>query len=420
MMELKMQLRISYRQISLLTLLNVAMQRTYSLEWLDLLVNVTLNPSKTQVSAITDQQFDSVLKTTAEEIDRLRSRLKGKFLGITSYPELKLLVRRYHSDLTILLDKANENCNLALSESPELKLACQAVIRNLEELLSFIEIYYGQFLGLDERVPVTYLLVTAEELRKRLNGLKSKLFRRTGDKILTSIVFDTLYNFPNNDRPITFREIIYKKEMVAELEQIVEVKADTKVYNALNELLIYRNFNKKAYLRYFTEKIAGKVNACARIQEKLDQLRLSWKEFNQMYKKPDVRLNPRYADIKDVVGNWFSEEVGYLERKLHFQVNHFESRNDGAKANENEGLKIHLGLSSDQIAILLRAICDAGILQMRSLQAAFKTIVPFLASEKHKNLSWESVRKRAYSVEDKDKQKVIFFLEKAIKHIQTY
>ncbi|WP_159478012.1 hypothetical protein [Dyadobacter sp. 3J3] len=396
------------------------MQRTYSLEWLDLLVNVTLNPSKTQVSAITDQQFDSVLKTTAEEIDRLRSRLKGKFLGITSYPELKLLVRRYHSDLTILLDKANENCNLALSESPELKLACQAVIRNLEELLSFIEIYYGQFLGLDERVPVTYLLVTAEELRKRLNGLKSKLFRRTGDKILTSIVFDTLYNFPNNDRPITFREIIYKKEMVAELEQIVEVKADTKVYNALNELLIYRNFNKKAYLRYFTEKIAGKVNACARIQEKLDQLRLSWKEFNQMYKKPDVRLNPRYADIKDVVGNWFSEEVGYLERKLHFQVNHFESRNDGAKANENEGLKIHLGLSSDQIAILLRAICDAGILQMRSLQAAFKTIVPFLASEKHKNLSWESVRKRAYSVEDKDKQKVIFFLEKAIKHIQTY
>lgn len=396
------------------------MQRTYSLEWLDLLVNVTLNPAKTEVSTITGQQFDVVLKTTAEEIDRLRSRLKGKFLGITSYSELKLLVRRYHSDLTILLDKANENCNMVLSDSPELKIACQGVIRNLEELVSFIEIYYGQFLGLDERVPVTYLLVTAEEVHKRLNRLKSKLFRRTGDKILTSIVFDTLYNFPVNDRPITFREIIYKKEMITELEQIVEVRADTKIYKALNELLIYRNFNKKAYLRYYTEKIAGKVNACGRIQEKIDQLRLSWKEFNQMYKKPDVRLNPRYADIKDVVGNWFSEELDYLERKSHFQMNTLESRPNLPKGNENEGLKIRIGLSSDQIAILLRAICDAGILHMQSLQAVFKTIIPYLGSEKHEHLSWESVRKRAYSAEDRDKQRVVSLLEKAIKHIQNY
>ena len=395
------------------------MDRQYTLEWLDLLVNVTLNPRKTEVNAINSQQIETIIKTAGEEIDKLQSFLKGKFLGITRQAEIKLLVRRYHSDLTILLDKAHENDKMAGPDSSELKIACQAVVSCLEELLSFIETYYDRFLGLDERVPVTYLQVTRNELRYRLEQLQTKLFKRTGDRRLSAIVFDTLYNFASGSMHATFRDVLYKKDMVRGLEEIADIRSEDRIYKALNELLIYRNFNKKEYLHYYTGKIAEKINACGPLQEKIDLLRHSQKEFKQMYKKTDVKLNPHYADIKDVIGCWFKEEINYLEKKFHSQVNPLETRSDSNMTSGSNGIKVQLALNADQIAILLRTFVEIGILHMKSLKLVFKSIIPFLSSKRQEDLSWDSMRKRSYSPEDKDRKAVIAILDKAKAYLMS-
>ena len=70
----------------------------------------------------------------------------------------------------------------------------------------------------------------------------------------------------------------YQKELIKGLEEISKLKSEPQLYKALNEVLIYRNFNKKKYLYYFTGKIAGKVNSFAAVKDKLDQLLLSYKE----------------------------------------------------------------------------------------------------------------------------------------------
>ena len=132
-----------------------------------------------------------------------------------------------------------------------------------------------------------------------------------------------------------------------------------------------------------------------------------------MYKKPDVKLNPYYADIKDVIENWFSEEIGYLETKLNFQVSPLENKQDTHKTTGQQGFKVSLGINADQIAILLRAFVAVGVLHMKSLKMVFERIIPFLSSKYHEDLSPDSMRKRSYSPEDKDRKAVIAILDKA-------
>ena len=46
--------------------------QSYPLEWLDLLITVTLNPTKTKVRAITNEQFNNIINRIPEENIRLQ------------------------------------------------------------------------------------------------------------------------------------------------------------------------------------------------------------------------------------------------------------------------------------------------------------------------------------------------------------
>ncbi|TDE13208.1 MULTISPECIES: hypothetical protein [Dyadobacter] len=395
------------------------MQHPYSLEWYDLLVCITLNPAKTDVTAITEAQADSILKRADEEKEKIKVQLKREVYALRNHTQIKLLVRRYHSDLIILLDQACENNNQIPAGAQELKVLSGVIQEQLDELLSFIEGRYLKFLGLDEWIPTTYLHMTREELKIRVDQLKAKIGRKISDKKLIDIVFDTLYKFTSEEkgRRVTFREVVYKKELVRGLEEIASYKGEKALYNAIIELLIYRNFNKKAYLNYYTEKIAGRINSFVSVTDKLDQLLLAYKEFNQMHLKPGVRLNPNYKGVKNVVGNWFAQEINYLEKKFQWDVSPLEVKKLPERTKPAD-LKIRLSLNSDQIAILLRAFVYTGILERGSVHAVFKALIPLLSSTERDDLSWDSVRKRSYATEDKDKKAVIVMMEKTIAAIK--
>jgi len=395
------------------------MQQQYSLEWYDLLVFITLNPAKTDVTAITKTQTESILKRADEEKEKIQVQLKREVYALKNHIEIELVVKRYHSELIIMLDQASENSNEIPAHAEDIKVLSRVITGHLDELISFIEGRYLSFLGLDEWIPKTYLDMTREELKVRLDNLKTKIGRKVTDKKLIDIVFGTLYKFTAKEpgRRVTVREVVYKKELVKGLEEIASLKSENELYSAINELLIYRNFNKKTYLNYYTGRIAGRINSYVSVTDKLDQLLLAYKEFNQMHLKPGVRLNPNYKGIKSVVGNWFAQEINYLEKKFQWDVSPLESRKLPERSKQTD-LKIRLSLNSDQIGILLRAFVNSGILEQGSVQAVFKALIPLLSSSERDNLSWDSVRKRSYAPEDKDKRAVIAMMEKTIVAIQ--
>src|SRR5690606_18034079 len=67
--------------------------------------------------------------------------------------------------------------------------------------------------------------------------------------------------------------------------------------------------------------------------------------------------------------------------------------------------KVLCALSTDQIALILRAATELRILKARSLNDMFKTIVPHLSTPHKENLSYDSMRSKSYVAEEKDKEK---------------
>ncbi|WP_345027617.1 hypothetical protein [Ravibacter arvi] len=248
---------------------------TYYLEWFDLLVTVTVDPKKAELYGMEKKHLDRITHAISEQKCLVKTALKRAVYKQKNIKSTTLLVRRFYTDLIILYDQAYENYQL--SAGLAIKPIHDEITGCLEDLLYFVERQYSDFLGLDERVPINYLANTRQDLTVRLNDLKKTLFQRISDKRLTGLVLTVLYDFVSTgSRPITFREMIYQKELVRSLEEISGQKEEAQLYKLLIELLVYRNFNNKAFLNYLTEKTALRVKIFDSVTEKLDAILLAY------------------------------------------------------------------------------------------------------------------------------------------------
>jgi hypothetical protein len=294
------------------------MRGRYTLEWLDSLITISLNPEKTDVSAISDQEIKSIVPRLSEEKNKQKSLLINYVFGLTDEKHIELLLKQYHSALVVLLDQALENNKNSPDNRPVLKSITNELIECVNELLSFIEVRFSNYICRDERVPITYHSVKKEELKPRLERLKV-IFRKknVNDEIKSILLncFNSFINRPKEAVPVTFQEVAYINELLEGIELLEEPAKTKHVYSPLDELLIYLNFNCKCYINYFRKNIEEKINSQENISDKIDKLLFYFKEFNQMYRRSGVALHPRENDLKDELGNWFTQEILYLEKK---------------------------------------------------------------------------------------------------------
>ena len=402
------------------------MEKNYSIEWCDLLITDILNPGKTDLLSMEEDQINTLISRITTEKEQLKSILKNQVFGFTKENQIQLLIKKYHSALIFLLDEAFANREKVPEKNELIETVYDNLISCFDELLSFIEVRFSTYLSLDERVPATYLLVTKKELSQRLGKLKTRLYKLVPDRRIVDIVLNTMYSFtnrPQGDYPVTFREVLYKKELIKELEVLEDPEKETCIYTALNELLIYLNFNSKAFANHVTERLAEKINEYDNLTDRLDQLLLNFKEFNQMHRKLGVILNPQNRDLKTVLSNWFVQEIFYLEKKMRLSVIPLQSQPELIKQKvspEKPKQKVMCILSTDQTGLILRASDELRILVAKSMNEVFKTIVPHLSTPYKEELSYDGMRSKSYVAEERDKQIAIETLERIIKKIKEY
>ncbi|WP_202703565.1 hypothetical protein [Flavobacterium sp. UGB4466] len=107
--------------------------------------------------------------------------------------------------------------------------------------------------------------------------------------------------------------------------------------------------------------------------------------------------------------NYLNKPFPVIEKKI------YESSVVDSSSN-----KVLCKLSTDQMALILRAGDESRILKAKSMSMVFKTIVPFLSTPFKKDLSYQSVRSKSYNAEDKDKEIAIESLKKIIEKIKSY
>lgn len=397
---------------------------SYVLEWLDTLVSVTLNPVKTDLNLINTMNLTVVSSKIEREKLRIQSQLKEMVFYLGNEEKIKLLVKQYHSDLTILLDQALENQLKYTTKLSELKELTSSVATCIDELLSFIEIRFGDYLSLDERVSATYLTVSKKGLKQKFNRISTKF---KGDDIEFGIInlvvneLNLLVGCSKKEHLFNFKELSYMRDVCKELEYMDYRKNESStIYTCLDKLLICFNFNSKRYIDNFIRRIAEKIDEGQDFVHKTEILLLHLKVFKQMYRKHGVIFDGTCVDLDTQVSNWFAEELFFLEKKLRYATLPMSDHSERSPHKNGELLKVLCKLSVDQLAIVLRCVDELKILMSRSLNAVFKSIVPHLSTPCQENISYDSMRSKSYAVETRDKDVVIGILEQMINKIRGY
>jgi len=393
----------------------------YVLEWLDTLISVTLNPLKSEVGSIPPEDINKLQNLIIQEKDKVQSAIKFTVFNLNDETAIKCAIKNYHSSLVSLLDQALENKG-PFAENAAPQAILDNIISCIEEVLFLIERRFTSYLGIDERVPATYFDLLKKELLKRLpRTIKKHREQHSLIPVLELIIreVEAFLNLPSDKHKHTFREMFYLKDLCVELE-FLEYNGDATLYTTLDEVLIRMNFNSKTYIYNLTQRIAAHINSVEQPSERMECLLFDLKSFKQLHKKPGMIFLTQNAVLHKQVDNWFSQEIFYLEKKIHYAIVPLKGGEQKSAPKDKEKEKLLSILSVDQMALILRAADDLRIVMARSLNSVFKNIVPFLSTPYQENISYDSMRSKSYSAESRDKEIVTETLQQMIKKINEY
>lgn len=392
----------------------------YILQWLDTMVSITLRPVKSKICQLLPEDLEKLRELVINEKNKVQSAIMSTVFNLKDEARIRCAIKKYYSSLTALLDQALKDRSGASDE--QLKQALDIIISSIGELLSLIEQRFTRFMGMDERVPATYLVLFKKECSKRLKAITNRVsifepFQPAFDILQKE--FETFLGYAPDHYAYIFREVSYIRDICSELEQ-VELSAATGVFSKLDELLISMNFNSKRYIHNLTQRVAEHTNAIESASEKMESLLLNFKLFKQFYKKRNVAFNTKDARLHKQIDNWFLQEISYLERQQLYSVMPVKASEQNLKSKKEERQKIKSKLSVDQMALILRAADDRRIIIAKSLSSVFKNIAPYLSTPQKNDISFDSMRSKSYSAELRDKEIAIQTLQELIDRIKDY
>lgn len=401
------------------------MNQTYLLEWLDSVVTLNLNPKKNDINKLTPLESKAIITKALHETEFIQTQFTIRVFSLNKEKHIKVLVKNYHSALINLWDQLVVINDKMYLERKDLKEVANTVLSSINELLNFIESRFTNYLSLDSRIPISYLITVHKKIKLRLDKLKSTLSFDQREKELADLVFNTLYTFINSKKQnkTTFREVLYIKCLVKELESLKYQVSEDPIHTGLMEILIYMNFNSKLFINLYTKTISNKINEFENTGDKMGWLLLYFKEFNQIPCNGELVLYPSHQNLKKILNDWFKQEVMFLEKKQLLPsppVSDSKLVKKESSNTENKTDKVLCQLSTDQTALILRASEELKVLISKSMNHLFKTIVPFLSTSTKSSLSYDSMRSKAYSIEERDKEIAIETLERIISRIREY
>ncbi len=400
------------------------MQTKYTLEWFDCLIVQELNARSGALQSITIAESKELVAHILKESRRIQIQIKEEIFSIRKRRQFRYLVRNYHSSFIYLLDCSIENQQHEYFREPHLRNIGTTVIAVLEELLSFVENRFYKYLSLDERVPITYQIVSKREILSKLEVFKKNI---SNDPSSTEeplqIVIAKLYQKVTSEytHKSTYREIVYRKELLNALASDALPIVKSTIYSVADEILISFNFNCQEYSAYLKNKILNQLDHYPTLGDRFATILRIYKEFGQLNCKPKRMFDPQVPNLKEVLLTWFQHEIRYLEQQIKSREEEvLDSAPKSSITAMESNFKMECDLSCDQIALILRAADESRVVKARSMSQVFKSIVPYLSTPFKKELSYQSVRSKSYNAEDRDKVVAIRTLEKMITKINSY
>jgi hypothetical protein len=344
----------------------------YELEDLEKLLS-----SKSLGETFIDEQFSA-------EVDRIKRSMINEVFSFEDERHLERYIQYHQQAIIRMLDQE-------FSQSSNLQT------RDLEELLTFIERHFTKYFDQDAKAPDAYLHAIRKSTLTNTKRIFKALTEFKSDHRLIEIVLQSLNKI--NDRSaklaITYRKIMYAKDVQKELLQLIEsTPSENSVNNELLKLIYYLNYNSTKSLVYHAHLVNQIVTTTDTNSEKLEKLSLLIKQINQAQVKPGIAYNPRAASIKDQVNNYIAEEVEYLER-----VSVLNSDVVDEKQGKTGTYKVKLELSVAQLSYLIKIFVSTTIIQNTSVNELLRFFAKIVVTKKAEGVSYDSLRAKYYNVE---------------------
>ncbi|MCU7550389.1 hypothetical protein OCK74_14810 [Chitinophagaceae bacterium LB-8] len=384
-----------------------------SLEKLYYLINVRINPVNTEGIDASCRFLDIWINETISETESIRTYLLKKSVDIENEQSLVLLIYQCESALIRLLDKVFSYMDPA---SP-LNGMYDTILKRLEKLLHFIECHYPKYFNKEEKVPDHLLHATQALIKKELRQLEKTVFAGT-DPRLKKIVCNHLQKFTqhNSQEFICYKKVAYIKELVTELKDISS--GFTCSSRQLMDLLIYMNFNTADLFSYYVSNIESTTAVCNMPAQKRDALLSGLKTLNQLQEKPGIAFKPKMRSLKEQICSWISEEINYLDQQQACLHASYVQSMPTQDVDDEE--KLHTSLSVQQLAILIRAARDTGVLTNKNQSALLKTFAKVFRTPQAETISAESLRSKYYTTESNALESVKDILMKMFNKAQSY
>ncbi len=366
---------------------------------MDLLVMSTVHPANPDMKKPSPSQINSHLDLAKKSQQEIIAELKIQFFSTCKERKLELIVQRCQASVIHFTDVLfHYNSFPVITEVQKLY---QSLIELFEELLNFIESYFGNYFNQDTKIPESYRRISLAEYKTMMASFKRNARKQNINKNLYQIILDTYEEFYNLDAPggITFRRIMYLKKLLSCLVEKSSDRAINSIDEEVINILQYFNFNHSRFFNFIIANINDELNNLETAALKIDKLHWFTKSFNQAQMKPQYSLFPKICSVKEFCLQWIDEELTFM--KTQYQPMALASQSHG-KILE----KIETSLSVPQLAFIIKLLIDEGIIKNSSYRQLSKIAAAHFKTPKATHLSPEKLRIKTFSIEKQTVDKV--------------
>lgn len=255
----------------------------------------------------------------------------------------------------------------------------------LAKLLSYIETYFSKYFNIDEEIPHIYYSLNSTEFKEQLSNLNIHFKDRADLELIAIITSDyPLLQTGLNKKTISYRDLIYRKELIRELNGIV---SDSSIYKSVKDVLLYINFNHIEFFKYLIDKLQEEYNKLETLDAKLELLKYQRKLFRQTHIKHDCALFPQFPSIKDQVLNWIEEEIIFIASQIK-PVDQEPEKKDIEPVSE---AKISVALSVAQLAFLIRILTLGKVITNNNQSDVIRIFASNFKTYKTESISYGSL-----------------------------
>lgn len=379
-----------------------------------------LNPSTIQPIPVPKQSVLEIEERIKREKQNVQVILQNEYFSINEGESTTQLIIKSHNALVVLINRTYEFRQHELALRANLLEPLGFLLTTLEQLLHWFHSHYDAYLTPEQLYPITKLVALRDQIREEKNYIKDILNTAGNTEKVIGVVINALESFAekiDHGKDISKHEARYHKDLLRDIKKNDWNSHVITDCPTLHEMLVYWNLNSKECISYFSTGFEEVIKAIPDKQQRINYWREQIKYAKHLPELPNSAYNPQYPSLKKYFIDYFQTEIEYLEGETSGPL----PENNIQPIEESPTLlKVLTTLSVDQIALILRSAKDAKAIIAKSFDALFETLAPFISSDEREDISWKSLRSKAFNGEDRDIAIGIALLKEMIIILEGY